>query len=404
MSKRSVFTTVTALPAGVTRQIVMETLHNHAEMIDLNPLVEERHPIKPPADATPEEFHCLWYSLTDRISYLPGGHISGKVSYNACLHDLENGLQTHAYAPLGLNIKTKWTLGGSLPGEPAAPVELGIGAPLSGLYLRQDIDMKCNIMVTSFVKKSLKAAPARLLHLLVTKSQFAGPATNIEHVSQLSPDSRTHFSDSNESAPYSPSVYDDGYDNGEVGSDFWNGGAERNYSDYNNQFDAAQVPAPLNLSFRRPADPNVRNTNEAASSAPTLTVQGPCHSRSYSEHRSQPLYPESDAAALHNHRASYNGPYTEQQPQPPYPDSALGSPGSHRASWQSSPPIRSPAIQEMDASFGQAPPYQANSNTFYAELPANEELPANGERREAGRSERRSYVEAPRVYGAAELA
>ena len=38
MLKRSVFTTITPLPAGITRQIVIETLHNHMEMIDLNPL------------------------------------------------------------------------------------------------------------------------------------------------------------------------------------------------------------------------------------------------------------------------------------------------------------------------------------------------------------------------------
>lgn len=402
MSKRSVFTTVTALPAGVTRQLAMETLHNHAEMIDLNPLVEERHPIRPPTDATPEEFHCLWYSLTDRVSYLPGGKISGKVSYNACLHDLENGLQTHAYAPLGLNIKTKWTLGGSLPGEPMAPAELGIGAPLSGLYLRQDIDMKCNIMVTSFVKKSLKAAPARLLQLLVTKSRSSVAATNIQPVSQLSPSFQPQLSTSNESTPYSPSVYDDGYDNGEVGSDFDASNTERTYPDYNSQFDPAHVPLPLNLGSRRPSGPNVHITNEASSSAPTLTVQGPYHTRSYSEHRASHLsFPEPN---LHNHRASYNGSFIDQQSQAPYPDSALGSPGSHRASWQSSPPIRSPGFQEMGSNYGQAPPYQASSNTFYAELPANEELPASSARSEAGRSERRSYVEAPPVHGAAELA
>lgn len=76
MSKKTFFTTVTPLPVGITRETVMETLRNHVEMIDLNPLVEERHPIKPPANASPEEFHCQWYSLTDRVSYLPGGYVS----------------------------------------------------------------------------------------------------------------------------------------------------------------------------------------------------------------------------------------------------------------------------------------------------------------------------------------
>lgn len=172
MSKRTVFTTVTPLPAGITRETVMETLRSHVEMIDLNPLVEERHPIKPPPNATAEEYHCLWYSLTDRVQYLPGGLMSGKVSYTCCFHDLENGLQTHCYAPMGLNIRGKWTLGGSLPGEPVAPVEMGANVPLHGLWLREDVDMRCNIVMTSFVKKTLKKSHSALVDRLVVKAQI----------------------------------------------------------------------------------------------------------------------------------------------------------------------------------------------------------------------------------------
>ncbi|TEY44712.1 hypothetical protein BOTCAL_0345g00100 [Botryotinia calthae] len=172
MSKRTVFTTVTPLPAGITRETVMESLRSHVEMIDLNPLVEERHPIKPPPNATAEEYHCLWYSLTDRVQYLPGGLMSGKVSYTCCFHDLENGLQTHCYAPMGLNIRGKWTLGGSLPGEPVAPVELGANVPLHGLWLREDVDMKCNIVMTSFVKKTLKKSHSALVNRLLVKAQL----------------------------------------------------------------------------------------------------------------------------------------------------------------------------------------------------------------------------------------
>lgn len=141
-------------------------------MIDLNPLVEERHIIKAPANSSAEEYHCIWYQLTDKVSYLPGGLYSGKVSYNACFHDLSNGLQTHVYAPLGLEIKNKWTLGGSLPGEPREAVELGLGAPMEGLWLREDVDMRCNILMTSFVKKTLKKAHAALVERLVVKASL----------------------------------------------------------------------------------------------------------------------------------------------------------------------------------------------------------------------------------------
>ena len=162
-------------------------------MIDLNPLVIERHPIKPPPSATAEEYHCQWYSLTDRVQYLPGGLVQGKVSYTACFHDLSMGLQTHVYAPMGLDIKNKWTLGGSLPGEPIEAVELGIGVPRQGLWLREDVDMKCNMLMTGFVKKTLKKAHATLVARLVQKAHIVDAAAHnetmsiIDHYSQNSP-------------------------------------------------------------------------------------------------------------------------------------------------------------------------------------------------------------------------
>jgi len=73
MSKRTVYTTLTPLPAGISRETVREALHCHTEMIDLNPLLEESHPTKPPLNASAEEYHCVWYSLTDKVQYLPGG-------------------------------------------------------------------------------------------------------------------------------------------------------------------------------------------------------------------------------------------------------------------------------------------------------------------------------------------
>jgi len=81
-------------------------------------------------------------------------------------------MQNHVYAPMGLDIKEKWTLGGNLPGEPVQPAEIGIGAPISGLYLREDIEIKCNFMVTRFVKKQLKDALSTLVARLVVKTQL----------------------------------------------------------------------------------------------------------------------------------------------------------------------------------------------------------------------------------------
>ncbi|PSN68492.1 hypothetical protein BS50DRAFT_449257, partial [Corynespora cassiicola Philippines] len=170
MSKTSIFTTITPLPAGITRQSVLETYRNHVEMIELNPLVVERFNCKPPQYAPAEEYYSTWYTIKDKVAYLPGGLATGSVSYHACFHDLPDGLQTHVYAPLGLDIRAKWSVGGSLPGEPKKPVELGIGAPREGLYIREDVRMRCNIMMMSFVKKTFKESHAKLVDRLMEKA------------------------------------------------------------------------------------------------------------------------------------------------------------------------------------------------------------------------------------------
>ncbi|KAF2274223.1 uncharacterized protein EI97DRAFT_402602 [Westerdykella ornata] len=185
MSKTSVFTSITPLPAGVTRQSVIETYHNHEEMIDLNPLVIERFQCKPPSYAPAEEYYSTWYTIKDKISYLPGGLATGSVSYHACFHDLPDGLQTHIYAPLGLDIRAKWSVGGSLPGEPKEPVELGLGAPREGLYIREDVKMKCNLVMISFVKKTFKESHSKLVDRLVEKAHMMDAKVANERLNAL---------------------------------------------------------------------------------------------------------------------------------------------------------------------------------------------------------------------------
>ncbi|KAF7559906.1 hypothetical protein G7046_g4231 [Stylonectria norvegica] len=172
MVKRTTFTNITPLPPSLTRQIVIAFLHDHLEMIDLNPLVKERHAISPPAHASPEEHRCVWYSLTDRVDYLPGGLVSGEVSYTCAFHDLPEGLQTHCYAPMGLDIRDRWSVGGSLPGEPKEPVELGLNAPQTGLYLREDVDLRCNVLMAGFVRKTIKKSHGSLVKRLAAKAEL----------------------------------------------------------------------------------------------------------------------------------------------------------------------------------------------------------------------------------------
>ncbi|KAI5210754.1 hypothetical protein E4T42_00732 [Aureobasidium subglaciale] len=172
--KRSIYSVVTPLPPTVSRETAVAMLHSHSEMIELNPLVIRHEKCKPPSTAPADEFHAIWYELTDRITYLPG--LKGQVSYKACFHDLPRALQTHVYAPAGLEIKEKWSIGGNEPGEEREVIELGhghLGIPREGLYLREDIDMSCNIFLTSFVKKTLNKAHNVLVQRLVVKADLA---------------------------------------------------------------------------------------------------------------------------------------------------------------------------------------------------------------------------------------
>ncbi|KAI1070094.1 hypothetical protein LB507_008171 [Fusarium sp. FIESC RH6] len=169
---RSTFTTITPLPSNLSRQQVVDFLHDHLAMIDLNPLIIERHQIDPPPHAPEDEKKCVWYSMTDRIDYLPGGLASGQVTYTAAFFDSSDGLQTHSYAPMGLDLRGRWSVGGTMPGERPQPVELGLGAPATGLYLREDVDMRCNMLMVSFVKKTIKKSHGTLVEKLSERTSM----------------------------------------------------------------------------------------------------------------------------------------------------------------------------------------------------------------------------------------
>jgi hypothetical protein len=102
---KTIYTNITPLPAGVSREVVLETLDDHLEMIDhTGGTASIRCPKRPT-----KRYHCTWYQITDKISYLPG--VKGSVSFKTCFHDLSNGMQNNVYTPMGLDIKEKWTLG-----------------------------------------------------------------------------------------------------------------------------------------------------------------------------------------------------------------------------------------------------------------------------------------------------
>ncbi|KAH7031145.1 uncharacterized protein B0I36DRAFT_323281 [Microdochium trichocladiopsis] len=178
MSKRTTFTNISPLPSSMTREQALTFLHDHLEMIDLNPLVIERHRIDTPAHALDGEKHCTWYSITDKIEYIPGGAVKSDVTYTCAFHDMPDGLQTHCYAPMGTDIRDRWTVAGTLPGEPPQPVELGLDAPKTGLYLREDVELKCNFLMSSFVKKTLSKSHGKLVDTMIGRAKSMPPSAS----------------------------------------------------------------------------------------------------------------------------------------------------------------------------------------------------------------------------------
>jgi hypothetical protein len=90
LRKKENYTHITPIPSHIPRQLAIEILHSHSEIITLNPLVLDHKPIKAPRDAKADEYYSTWYEITERIQYIPGlGKFgSGKLSFNGCFHDM----------------------------------------------------------------------------------------------------------------------------------------------------------------------------------------------------------------------------------------------------------------------------------------------------------------------------
>ncbi|ORY66107.1 uncharacterized protein BCR38DRAFT_338755 [Pseudomassariella vexata] len=175
LRKSLAYTTITPIPGFIPRQLAIDILHSHSEVITLNPLVLHHKPIKAPRDAASDEYYLTWYEISQQIQYIPGiGKIgSGKINFNGCFHDLPWGLQTHTYAPANVDIRITYRVAGNQPGvEPPEQQEIGLNAPSDGLYLREDIRLACNFAMVSFVKSQLKAASKEMVDRIIKKAEL----------------------------------------------------------------------------------------------------------------------------------------------------------------------------------------------------------------------------------------
>ncbi|KAI1342518.1 hypothetical protein F5Y15DRAFT_306377 [Xylariaceae sp. FL0016] len=178
LRKKEVYTVITPIPHFIPRQLAIDILHSHGEVITLNPLVLSYKQIKAPRDAASDEYFSTWYEITERIQYIPGmGRFgSGKLAFNGCFHDMPWGLQSHIYVPMNVDLRNKYRIGGNQPGiEPPEQPEIGLaklGVPKDGLYLREDIEIRCNIAVVGMVKATMKAASKEMVDRIIKKAEL----------------------------------------------------------------------------------------------------------------------------------------------------------------------------------------------------------------------------------------
>ncbi|KAM3514198.1 hypothetical protein MY11210_002189 [Beauveria gryllotalpidicola] len=178
LRKKETYTVVTPIPGYIPRQLALDILQSHSEVISLNPLVLSHKPIPAPRNAAADEYYSTWYEITQRVQFIPGvGKMgSGQITFNGCFHDMPWGLQTHIYAPLNVDLRNKYRIGGNQPGvEPLERRELGmesLGIPSSGLYLHQEAEIKCNIAMMGFVKSEMQKACKDMVDRIIKKAEL----------------------------------------------------------------------------------------------------------------------------------------------------------------------------------------------------------------------------------------
>lgn len=163
MQRQSELSSFTLLHSSETEESIIDKLHDHGAMIEQNPLVIHYERCQPPPEA-PDESLYAWYTLTDRIDYLPGGLLQGRVRYRASFLNTPRGLQTHIYAPLGVDIRNEWSVCSNRTG---AAVEPELRDKPEGLYLREKVELRCPFGTAFFVRRNIEKSHSTLVARLV---------------------------------------------------------------------------------------------------------------------------------------------------------------------------------------------------------------------------------------------
>ena len=375
---KTLFTTIDPIPSHIPRQLAIELLQSHGELITLNPLVLEYHPIKAPRDAPNDEFYSTWYEIQQRIQFVPGmGKMgSSKISFRGCFHDMPWGVQTHMYVPFGIDLRHKYQIKGNQPGEPPEPKELGSNAPAEGLYLRTDTQIKANMTMMSFVKKEQKAASKTMVDRMIKKAELIDAGVlqamfdDVGKLRTTNPNDRSSMPSmgrepGSSAMLFTPSAY--GPNGMNLRSPSGSGSHQRppSYADHRSQ-SPYKPPQQNGLAIEMPGDNQYGNhlsppQDNRFSTYSELSGQSPTHSPQPQGGRWSGV--QSDNQSSHG-GSNYSGPSRFSAPDP----------------------MRSPVSD-----------YQP-SRSFAAELPGNEILPPRPPKEEINHDKENQRQPAPQGY------
>ena len=171
MGKTVSYTVINALDVKIPRQLALDLLHSHEEIIRLNPLVTDTRKIETPSNAATDEYFAQWYEITEKITFIPG--VKKTIKFKGCWYDQAWGAQTHSLMGSLFDLWCTYRIGGNQPGEPREEKELGVNKPLDGLYLREDIRIELHIPIpASFVKKEMQNSSATMMSRMKRKAEL----------------------------------------------------------------------------------------------------------------------------------------------------------------------------------------------------------------------------------------
>ncbi len=166
MMRTTKYTIINPLLADVLCQLIIDMLHSHDKIIELNLLVLKHHFVKVLNDTFSDEYFLTWHEITEHLQYI------SKMTFKKVFHNMPWGLQTHIYVLTEINLKNKYQIKGSQLNKPQMLWELSNKSSVDELYLQENVKIMCNFIIISYVKKNVQKVLTVLIAQMLKKAKL----------------------------------------------------------------------------------------------------------------------------------------------------------------------------------------------------------------------------------------